>query len=378
MPFFEYISTSRKKTLKKYTKTWDIISIRSSFHPFIPFSSQILSLSDFFEDPSSAACSRSVLAASRRNVSKSSRIERNQGKPPGNGRSLPHLPVKRPAGIRWWKYLGNLWRKLLSAPACLVFVLLAEYFLKPPILSSLKKSGPSDLLRWNRQGFGSYECGPKEYRSKNVSGLRGVRTTSFHSCSSGAAGSSVGLGATSKPPSLTHHQHPSSICHLWVKLIYPVLRIVLFQFFSIFSEFSETQKLQLFPSPERQMLARTLWRSRPAFCSKEFLLRKIRISAAQLPRQPIHGFTNTFIFSGYKGYMMISSVPLWKPPRERNATTTLPPENLAKTSPPFVGFLPHLSFRNLSSLTKDSCSGLGLEHQKYWQVFPWKKPVCLS
>ena len=53
--------------------------------------------------------------------------------------------------------------------------------LRRSILSSLKKSGPSHLLRWNRQGFGSYECGPKEYRSKNVSGLRGVRTTSFHS-----------------------------------------------------------------------------------------------------------------------------------------------------------------------------------------------------
>ena len=177
--------------------------------------------------------------------------------------------------------------------------------------------------------------------------------------------------------SLTINIHRPSVTYesSWFTLV--SLELYYFSFFSIFSEFSETPKLQLFPSPERQMLARTLWRSRPAFCSKEFLLHKIRISAAQLPRQPIHGFTNTFIFSGYKGYM-ISSVPLWKPPRERNATTTLPPENLAKTSPPFVGFLPHLSFRNLSSLTKDSCSGLGLEHQKYWQVFPWKKTVCLS
>ncbi len=186
MPFFEYISTSRKKNLKKYRKTWDIISILSSLSLLksSPYPTSSRPLPKIHLQPLAAGGSWLLLGVTCR---RPPGLKIYQGKPTGNGRSLPHLPGKRPAGIRWWKYLGNLWRKLLSAPACLVFVLLAEYFLKPLILSSLKKSGRSlwanefHLLRWNRQRFGSYECGPKEYRSKNVSGLRGVRTTSFHS-----------------------------------------------------------------------------------------------------------------------------------------------------------------------------------------------------
>ena len=86
-------------------------------------------------------------------------------------------------------------------------------------------------------------------------------------------------------------------------------------FGSIFSEFSETQKLQLFPSPGKTNACKNTVKVKAAFCSKEFLLRKMRISAEQLLSQPIHGFTNTKV---YDVKCSFAATP------ERNATTTLP------------------------------------------------------
>ena len=186
----------------------------------------------------------------------------------------------------------------------------------------------------------------------------------------------------SVPPRNHHHLPSTAIVYLslWVKLIYPCdLKIISTNvspfFLARFSQnFPKPKNCNCFHHPERQMLARTLWRSRPLLAPKNSCCAKC---VHQLNSFCVNRSTasQTYLFSLATKVYDVNCSFVATP--ERNATTTLP-RKPCQNFTAFSRVVTHLGFRNLSSLTKDSCSGLGLEHQKYWQVFCWKKPAWLS